>query len=173
MISAGVQSPRAHGVGRLFDAVGALLFAAPHVRFEGQLAMRLEGVAIAAEAQPYPFALERGSIPWQIDWRPLLRAVVDDLLRGVAVATIAARFHDTLIAAAKAAVLAANSECGPLPVVLTGGCFQNALLAGGLARALAECDVRLQRSVPPGDGGLALGQVWVANAVLSTLAGGA
>ncbi len=173
MIAAGVQSPRAHGIGRLFDAVGALVFAAPKARFEGQLAMRLEGIAIAAAAQPYPFTLERDPDPWQIDWRPLLRAVVEDLVRGVGAATIAGRFHDTLVAAAASAVRAASEERGPLPLVLTGGCFQNALLAGGVAGALADREVHLQRSVPPGDGGLALGQVWAANAVLSTLAGGA
>jgi hydrogenase maturation protein HypF len=51
-------------------------------------------------------------------------------------------------------------------VVPTGGCFQNPWLAEGLLAALGgEFDVRLQAEVPPGDGGLALGQALVADAV--------
>ena len=165
MIAAGVRSPRAHGVGRLFDAVGALLFAAPRARFEGQLAMRLEGTAVTGAPRPYPFELDRAARPWQIDWRPALRAIVADLALGVAAGTIAARFHDTLVAAGAAVVRAATAERGAMPVVLTGGCFQNALLANGLTAALAGHDVRMQRRVPPGDGGLALGQAWAASAI--------
>ena len=49
--------------------------------------------------------------------------------------------------------------------MLTGGCFQNALLAEGvLARLSRDFDVRLHGDVPPGDGGIALGQALVADA---------
>jgi hydrogenase maturation protein HypF len=54
---------------------------------------------------------------------------------------------------------------GRLPVVASGGCFQNAMLAERVRAALAGFDVRLHREVPPGDGGIALGQVVVADAV--------
>jgi hydrogenase maturation protein HypF len=48
-------------------------------------------------------------------------------------------------------------------VVLSGGCFQNALLVDGLEGALGDDFTVLRaRAVPPGDGGLALGQAWVA-----------
>jgi hydrogenase maturation protein HypF len=54
---------------------------------------------------------------------------------------------------------------GPLPVVASGGCFQNARLAEGVSAALCDFDVRLHERVPPGDGGIALGQAVVARAV--------
>jgi hydrogenase maturation protein HypF len=58
--------------------------------------------------------------------------------------------------------------CGPLPVVLTGGCFQNRRLAAGLVEALGrDLDVHLHERVPPGDGGIALGQAFVATATVS------
>jgi hydrogenase maturation protein HypF len=54
---------------------------------------------------------------------------------------------------------------GRLPVVLTGGCFQNARLAEGVRTVLGRRhDVYLHRLVPPGDGGIALGQAVAAAA---------
>jgi hydrogenase maturation protein HypF len=102
----------------------------------------------------------------EIDWRPLVRALIGDLRRGVAVGRVSGRFHETLAAAAEAVVRAAAQRVGRLPVVLTGGCFQNALLAERVAARL-EPDFAVLRhgEVPPGDGGLALGQVLVADAI--------
>jgi hydrogenase maturation protein HypF len=45
-----------------------------------------------------------------------------------------------------------------------GGCFMNAILARGLRAALATLGIRLleAQAAPPNDGGLSLGQAWVA-----------
>jgi hydrogenase maturation protein HypF len=96
----------------------------------------------------------------------MVRAVVHDLLVGVPPSQISARFHNTIVAATVDVVRAAAVGCGQLPVVLTGGCFQNPRLAEGLARTLTpRFAVYLHREVPPGDGGLALGQAVVAAAI--------
>jgi hydrogenase maturation protein HypF len=87
---------------------------------------------------------------------------VDDLAAGRSVAVISARFHNSL-AAATAEVVQSKS----LSVVLTGGCFQNALLAERIVEVLeGGPPVFLHREVPPGDGGLALGQALVADAIV-------
>jgi hydrogenase maturation protein HypF len=58
------------------------------------------------------------------------------------------------------------ARAGRLPVVLTGGVFQNPIMAEGVLRALTpEFDVYLHADVPPGDGGIALGQVVIADAI--------
>jgi hydrogenase maturation protein HypF len=101
----------------------------------------------------------------------MVRAVVYDLLGAVPAAVISARFHNTLAAATADVVHCAAETYGTLPVVLTGGCFQNPRLAENLAAALASrFTVHLHRDVPPGDGGLALGQAVVAAAVARRLA---
>jgi len=62
---------------------------------------------------------------------------------------------------AAALVRRAAREHGRLPVVLTGGCFQNARLAEGVLRRLqGDFDVRLHGEVPPGDGGSPSARRW-------------
>jgi len=154
----------AHGVGRLFDAVGALVLGRAEADFQGDVALAWNSVAAPGEAPPYPFALDRSRSPWELDWRPLARAVLADHWAGRPPGEISARFHATLGAMAERVVREAAAERGELPVVLSGGCFQNALLAADVRRRLARHHtVWLHRRVPPGDGGIALGQVWVAD----------
>jgi len=91
---------------------------------------------------------------------------VEDLLAGRPAGTVSARFHRSLSAATAELVRAAAARHGRLPVVLTGGCFQNARLAEGVLEELGgDFAVYLHGQVPPGDGGIALGQALVADAV--------
>jgi hydrogenase maturation protein HypF len=165
MIAAGVNAPRAHGAGRLFDAAGALALARPRARYQGQLAMALEAAIDGPEAGAYPFDLDTSESLWQLDFRALVRALVEDLTAGRSAGLVAARFHQTLVLAGAQVVRHAAVQKGPLPVVLTGGCFQNARLASGIFGELrSSFPVYLHGSVPPGDGGIALGQALVADA---------
>jgi hydrogenase maturation protein HypF len=167
MLAQGFRSPLAHGAGRAFDAVGALALERPTSRYEGQVAVALDAAADPAEAARYPFAIDDAGAPWQLDLRPLYRAVAADLLAGVPAGTIAARFHNALVGAGGELLRMAAARAGSMPVVLTGGCFANARLAEGIAREAAGVGApHLHGDVPPGDGGVALGQVVVADARL-------
>jgi hydrogenase maturation protein HypF len=159
VMSAG--APLSHGAGRYFDAVAALLLERPNAAYEAQLAMALEQVADPSETQRYDFELDRTTDPPQVDFRPTLRALVSDMGSGVSVSAMATRFHRTLASATAALVQLADVG---LPVVLSGGCFQNAWLSPWVVEQLAPRRVYLQREVPPNDGGIALGQIWVAGA---------
>ena len=161
MLGLPLVTPRARGVGRYFDGFGALFLARPSSRHEGQVATAWNFSADPAERGSYPFVIDGSAAPREVDLRPTLRAAVADLFAGLGAGVISARFHNTL-AEATGAVLAASD--GDLPVVLTGGCFQNALLAERTLERLSGRRVYLQRRVPTGDGGLALGQAVVAAA---------
>lgn len=161
MIRGEIQTPRARGIGRLFDGIGALVLARRSASHEGQIAVAWDVTAAPGDHGRYPYAIEHD----EIDMRPLVRSVVGDMLDGVVPAAISARFHDTLIDATVDRVRAAVSAHGQLPVVLTGGAFQNRRLAEGVRAGLADLDVFSHGEIPPGDGGIALGQVVVADAL--------
>jgi len=165
MAARGLRSPLAHGAGRYFDALGALGLERPRATYEGQVALDWNLAADEAETGSYPFELaEEGGLV-QADLRPLVRGAVEDLAAGIAPGRVSARFHEAMADVAAAMVRRAVREHGRLPLVLTGGCFQNARLAEGVLRRLqGELDVRLHGEVPPGDGGIALGQALVADA---------
>ncbi len=166
MLAAGVSSPPAHGVGRAFDAAGALALGRPESRHEGQVALALDGAADPGEAGAYPSEVGRSGELALLDLRPLWRALAADVAAGVAPGVVSARFHAGLVAGGAAQVRAAAAQVGRRPVVLTGGCFQNARLAEGIARELSGAfEVYTHSHVPPGDGGLSLGQALVADAV--------
>ncbi len=109
-----------------------------------------------------------GEAPLVLDPRPAIRALLADLDMGVAVGTVAARFHRGL---ASAAAAAAQRACGARAldtVVLSGGVFQNRLLLESARRELEESGLRtlVPVALPPNDGGISYGQVAVAAARL-------
>lgn len=179
MIERGIGSPVTSSLGRLFDGVAALVGLPGRVSFEGEAAMRLEFLAGGETGSPYPFPLVESAAPaglapgqrarpelLELDWRPLVAAVVEERGRGVPGATIAARFH----AACAEGAAAVARAVGAARVALTGGCFQNRRLTSEVARRLERegREPLLDRQVPANDGGIALGQVAVARARLES-----
>lgn len=166
MIAQAVNTPLAHGLGRYFDALGALVLNRRESHYEGQTALEWNLIADPDEHRRYTFVVDTQATPWTLDLRPLVREAVSDLTARLPAAGISARFHNTVVAATVELVRAAARRVGNVPVVLTGGCFQNARLAEGVLAALSsDCTVYLHSQVPPGDGGIALGQALVADAL--------
>lgn len=148
-----VNAPLSSGMGRLFDAVAAVLGVRETVTYEGQAAIELELLAGDTRAQPYDWSLGRGS--------DLVALVHDDLAAGRPRAELAAAFHETIAAAAAEACA---GTAGPGLVVLSGGTFQNLRLLDSTRRRLEEHGFRVlsHRLVPPNDGGISYGQAAVA-----------
>jgi hydrogenase maturation protein HypF len=156
----GFASPTTTSMGRLFDAVAALLGLRDTVTYEGQAAVELESTADPRERAAYPLdvaAAPRGDGAIVLDARATIAAVVRDRDRGVDPALISARFHN---AVARATAEALRDE--PI-VVLSGGVFQNALLRERTRERLTQ-RVLLPQRLPANDGGIAYGQAAIAAA---------
>ncbi|HEY0543142.1 MAG TPA: carbamoyltransferase HypF [Actinoallomurus sp.] len=161
----GVGSPLTSSVGRLFDAVAALLGVRDRVNYEGQAAIELEQRADVGERRAYPVRLDGGS-PFTVSGADLVAAVVADLRAGVGVPSIAARFHNAVAGIVVAGAVRLRETTGLTTVALSGGVFQNLLL---LERAVAGLEAKgfgvlVHHRVPPNDGGISLGQAAVAAA---------
>jgi hydrogenase maturation protein HypF len=176
MLERGFNSPLTSSVGRLFDAVAALLGVRHSVSYEGQAAIELEWLATSVPADGgYAFEVSQGpqdeaGCPLVIDTRPLLRAVTEEMSKGVESAVIARRFHQTLVHMIATVCGHIRRASGLDSVVLSGGVFLNALLTKETSARLRREGFRVYRHrlVPPNDGGLSLGQVAVAAASLSS-----
>ena len=158
-----IYSPVSSSVGRLFDAVATLLGASPTTTFEGQAAMELEFQATAAGPSRYRAELVEKDL-LLIDWGPLVEAILSDLKAGRDPAEIAWAFHEALAES----ICQVASRLGQATVVLSGGCFQNRLLSELTIDKLQErgFQVYWPEAYPPNDGGIALGQLAVAQASL-------
>jgi hydrogenase maturation protein HypF len=159
-------TPRATGAGRWFDAVAALLGVRERITYEAQAAIELEALARQSDDDtPYPFAVEtpHGG-PFQIDLRPAVRAIADDVRRRESRTRVASRFHATMADAIRHACRIIRRRCTIDTVALSGGCFQSVLLTERTKARLEADDfeVLVHARVPPNDGGIALGQAAVA-----------
>jgi hydrogenase maturation protein HypF len=166
MIDRGVNAPMTSSAGRLFDAVAAICGARAAMTYEGQAAAWLESLAEPVhDTGRYPFLLDHSS-PIVVDTRPLIRAVARDRLAGVAPGVMARRFHHSLADIVGVVCDRLRGSFGPTKVALTGGVFQNGVLLHEAEKRLVgqEFEVYRHRIVPPGDGGLSLGQLAVAAA---------
>jgi hydrogenase maturation protein HypF len=167
MLKRGVNAPWCGSVGRLFDAVAALIGLRPKLNFEGQAAMELEFAAegVVTDAM-YELAMANTNGKSDIrnpkseivlDWAPMIAGIVADRAQGVSVAEIAAKFHNTLVEA----IVSVAKKVGCHRVAKSGGCFQNRYLTERTVRRLREEGVHpyWHQRVPPNDGGIALGQI--------------
>lgn len=161
-------SPRTTSAGRLFDAAAAFLGIASVSTYEGEAAMRLE--SLASRANPFKsrpgeetlYRLDPGHV---LNCLPLMEALLSENHPEEG----AALFHRVLAAGVLAWVEEASRETGLSDVVLSGGCFLNQWLTTILLKELPKRGLRphVAGGVSPGDGGLALGQAWIARQILT------
>jgi hydrogenase maturation protein HypF len=133
--------------------------------------VRLEGAYRAGATGPdYILAVEGRAPPYCISWRELVLSVLRDRQRGVAAPDISARFHRGLALAVRTVCLRLRDDYHLNRVALSGGVFHNKVLAELVAGRLAADGfaVLLHRDVPPGDGGISLGQAVIADRTART-----
>jgi hydrogenase maturation protein HypF len=155
-----LNAPTTSAVGRLFDAAAALLGVVHTTSFEAQAPMLLEAAARSAwPAPPIRLSVEKDARQlWTVDWAALLPLLRDD---SVSIGARAAAFHASLVQSMLEIAGHARAEHGSFAVGLTGGVFQNRLLAEhGLAQlAHAGFEAHLPAGIPPNDAGISFGQL--------------
>lgn len=161
LMSKGIRTFTTTSMGRLFDTAAALLGFTRAVTFEGQAAIWLEHLAHKAGAvEAYPFPFSRG----ELDFRPLLRSIILDRVRGREPAEIARAFHRGIATGLRNALIRLCGTRDIRTVALSGGVFQNELLLRELHSCMETSGLRIwtNNAVPANDGGISLGQAALA-----------
>jgi hydrogenase maturation protein HypF len=181
MIDKGVNTPVSTSLGRIFDAASALLGLVDSVSYEGEGPIRLEGLALglydgkplkgSASCSDWHVSVEQEDGRFRIDCRGLLRYLAESIRsRSEAdaadvdskAAAPALEFHKAIAAASLEGARRMREQTGMNQIAVSGGVFQNVLLSELLLPALAAAgfQVYTHRNIPPGDGGIAVGQVY-------------
>ncbi len=159
-------SPVTTSAGRLFDGIAALILGIEQCEFEGQGAMLLEAACDCSATEPYEITVKNTN-PKQLDWRRMVKQIMQDRVTREKPGTMAMRFHCGLALS----IVNLAKHYPTLPVVLGGGVFQNRVLVELLAKqfkdnaATSNQELGLPGWIPVNDGGLAAGQLVVAAAL--------
>ncbi len=154
-----INCPLSSSAGRLFDAVAAITNVCPVSKFHAEAPMRLENVASGTIEIAYPF--DFGEV---ISFEPTIQEIVQDLLEGVNVSEISAKFHNTVINVIFTVASQIRKETGLNKIVLSGGTFQNKYILSRVELILKKdgFEVFSHCKIPSNDGGIALGQLVIA-----------
>ncbi len=155
-----LNTPVTSSMGRLFDAVAALIGVRQKATYEGQAAIELEALADPDEQQAYSFEMEEKAA----NPAPLWLALLADWKAGAALPVLSARFHNSVAHLAVEWCRQIRSEQGCQMVALSGGVWQNKYLLERVVQRLRQENFRvlIYRKTPTNDGCIALGQVMVA-----------
>jgi hydrogenase maturation protein HypF len=152
-------------MGRLFDAIAALIGVRAKVNYEAQAAIELEAMAAPDEKGKYTFnMLNSGKGGLIFDPTPLLQEISQDFMQGVDPAIISARFHNAIVELISSSLMAMRDTFHINTVVLSGGVWQNIVLLQKTLQKLRYngFTVLTHSQVPPNDGGVSLGQAVIA-----------
>lgn len=154
MYQQNLNSPLTSSIGRLFDGMASLLGLKQILDYEGQSGLLLESFYDDRVSDSYDYQIENG----QIDIQPMIKRMLIDQQEGMDLSDLVSRFFNLL-----ANVIEQIAEQYiDLPVIVTGGVFQNKTLLNLLIQRFVNKDQRLylQQQTPVNDGSIALGQLW-------------
>jgi len=151
------NTPLTSSMGRLFDAVAALIGLYQEITYEAQNAIRLETIADLDETSAYHLQIDQDLILL----KPLFEQILIDLAQNTAPELISAKFHNAIIQLGVEASMLLRKESGIDTVAISGGVWQNKLLVKKTIPALEKAGFKplWHHQVPTNDGGVALGQL--------------
>ena len=164
VIKSNINSPLTSSMGRLFDAVSAMVGVRSRINYEGQAAVELEYIADKKYCGGYEFLIKSDGDLFKIHVDEMIKSILKDLQEEVPKEVIAARFHETIANMVVAGCNSIKELKNNNKVVLSGGVFQNMLLLEKSSKKLKDSGFQVftHSKVPTNDGGLSFGQAVIA-----------
>jgi len=168
MIDSKVNCPQTSSMGRLFDAVSSIIGKTDQVTYEGQAAIELEAISDPDIQDAYSYTIIKQQDMYIIEPYEMLREVLQDKLNGVAIKIMAAKFQNSVVALSVRLCTYLREDTGINEVALSGGVFQNTYLLTKISHNLETegFNVYTHTHLPSNDGGVAIGQILIANAII-------
>ena len=168
IIKKDINSPKASSIGRLFDAVAALLGFDGKITFQGEAAIDLENLCFRDDESFYQYNISLEEGIYLIDCKPLIKSVAIDVIDGIDKELIAIRFHNTIIKFTIELCEILRKEYHLSSVILSGGVFQNEILLINIYKELTKKDfkVYIHEQIPANDEGVSIGQMIIGNEIL-------
>lgn len=158
-IELNINAPLSCSAGRLFDAISSILGLCQHANYNAEAPILLEHACASNIDKKYDIILTE-----QISWKGVVRQIVTDIENMLPKEIIAAKFHNTVVQVCGMAIHELSTQCGINQVVISGGTFQNRYLTKKLVDLVNKynLEIYLPEKFPCNDGGIALGQLMVA-----------
>ena len=158
MLDKNLNAPQTSSMGRLFDGVASILGLKQEISFEGQAAIELEYLAWESKTEVSYQVIVVDNL---VQWQDCIFEIIKELNQGQSISLIAHKFHNYLVDI----IIYFAKHFGEQKVVLSGGCFQNRLLTEKAIDALEKNGFQpyWHQRIPPNDGGIALGQIFIAS----------
>ena len=164
-LKSNVNAIRSSSMGRVFDAVSALLGVCEESQYEGQCAIELEAAAAQYLGESLPFSYDMMEEEGRrvVGLAPAFRELLLEREKGANTALLAHRFHMTVADIIKEMCMRLREKAGISDVALSGGVFHNRILLERSLALLQQAGFRVltNTAVPPGDGGVSLGQAYI------------
>ena len=156
-------SPLSSGVGRLFDAVSALIGVCDKNTFEGEAAMALESLTRDGIDDQYVVELKKENSYTIIDASATINGIVRDISRKIPKEEISTKFHNTIVSIIRTMVIRVRDSQGITDVALSGGTFQNLYLLIRTINMLSQDGMKVytNEKVPCNDACISLGQAYL------------
>lgn len=164
-IKKGLNTISTSSLGRVFDAVAAIVGLGNYNNFQAQLPIALEAAIDTKTEKYYDFDINTDSDgTYLLDLRKMFRQIIDDVRRGASVAIVSVKFHNCLARGLLELAKKARQKTDINTVTLSGGVFCNRYLTNRLIMLLNDVEFRVlfNRIIPSNDGGISLGQAQIA-----------
>jgi hydrogenase maturation protein HypF len=163
-----VNSPLTSSMGRIFDAVAALLGIRRTTTYEGQAAVELQQIIDRSAKGAYSFLITEEDGGLVFDWRPVILEILSDIRTGAEAGTISLRFHLAVAELIRTAAILLRDKTKCSLAVLSGGVFQNDFLLSASIPLLEKAgfSVYTNELVPTNDGGISFGQAAAASFIM-------
>jgi hydrogenase maturation protein HypF len=165
IIENGFNCPETSSMGRLFDAVSSIIGINDKITFEGQASIELETSLTEQISNSYPYSIVKEENNYIIEPYKIIKAILVDRLSGIEKHIMSSKFHNSIINLTSEMCCILRNDLKVNEVALSGGVFQNSYILENLIVKLEAFGFKVyyQKAFPSNDGGIALGQIAIAN----------